>query len=91
MCTWKNVAGLVAASAAVSACAAVMVTNLPLPVEDREAQIVNGLDAIRAAVPDAPVPYFRAAGGGDRQQTLAALARCLPWLADQGYEFDLPA
>lgn len=123
-----------------------------LPVEDREAQIVNGLDAIRAAVPDAPVPYFRAPfgaftpaadadpnsvqriaarhgmrslgwsidtedwtqpgedaivsamtqagtndvvlmhdGGGDRQQTLAALERCLPWLVDQGYEFDLPA
>jgi peptidoglycan/xylan/chitin deacetylase (PgdA/CDA1 family) len=30
-------------------------------------------------------------GGGDRQQTVAALERILPWLIDQGYRFDLPA
>jgi peptidoglycan/xylan/chitin deacetylase (PgdA/CDA1 family) len=29
--------------------------------------------------------------GGDRQQTLTALERILPWLVDQGYRFDLPA
>lgn len=30
-------------------------------------------------------------GGGHREQTLAALARLLPWLEAQGYRFDLPA
>jgi peptidoglycan/xylan/chitin deacetylase (PgdA/CDA1 family) len=29
--------------------------------------------------------------GGDRQQTMTALEKVLPWLVDQGYEFDLPA
>lgn len=30
-------------------------------------------------------------GGGDRQQTIDAVERVLPWLVDQGYQFDLPA
>jgi peptidoglycan/xylan/chitin deacetylase (PgdA/CDA1 family) len=30
-------------------------------------------------------------GGGRRDQTVAALARLLPWLADQGYRLDFPA
>jgi peptidoglycan-N-acetylglucosamine deacetylase len=126
--------------------------NLPsLPVDDRKAEIVDGLDAIHAAAPDAEVPYFRAPagafsrpddpdpdsvqriaarlgmtslgwaidtedwtkpgddaivsavqqagggdvvllhdGGGDRQQTVTAVERLLPWLVDQGYRFDLP-
>ncbi|HEV7648486.1 MAG TPA: polysaccharide deacetylase family protein [Actinophytocola sp.] len=29
--------------------------------------------------------------GGDRQQTITALERVLPWLVEQGYRFDLPA
>jgi peptidoglycan-N-acetylglucosamine deacetylase len=29
-------------------------------------------------------------GGGDRQQTIDAVERVLPWLVDQGYRFDLP-
>jgi peptidoglycan/xylan/chitin deacetylase (PgdA/CDA1 family) len=123
-----------------------------LPAGDREAEIMGCHDAIRAAVPGARVPYFRAPagafspagdpdpdsvqriaarhgmrslgwsidtedwtkpgvdaivsavqqagghdvvllhdGGGDREQTVAALERVLPWLAEQGYEFDLPA
>jgi peptidoglycan/xylan/chitin deacetylase (PgdA/CDA1 family) len=121
-------------------------------VDDRKAEIIDCLDAILAAVPDADVPYFRAPegnfsppgdsdpnsvqhiaarngmqplawsidsedwtlpgvddivsgvqqaddddvvllhdAGGDRQQTLTALERLLPWLVDQGYEFDVPA
>ncbi|GAA4844221.1 hypothetical protein GCM10023235_20740 [Kitasatospora terrestris] len=30
-------------------------------------------------------------GGGDRSQTVAALAQLLPWLVAQGYTFDFPA
>uniref|UniRef100_UPI001E640405 polysaccharide deacetylase family protein n=1 Tax=Kitasatospora sp. MBT63 TaxID=1444768 RepID=UPI001E640405 len=30
-------------------------------------------------------------GGGDRSQTVAALAQLLPWLTAQGYRFDFPA
>ncbi|MDH6132508.1 peptidoglycan/xylan/chitin deacetylase (PgdA/CDA1 family) [Kitasatospora sp. MAA4] len=30
-------------------------------------------------------------GGGDRSQTVAALAELLPWLVQQGYTFDFPA
>ncbi|MDH6109891.1 peptidoglycan/xylan/chitin deacetylase (PgdA/CDA1 family) [Kitasatospora sp. MAP12-15] len=30
-------------------------------------------------------------GGGDRSQTVAALAQLLPWLVQQGYTFDFPA
>lgn len=30
-------------------------------------------------------------GGGNRAQTIAALERLLPWLVDQGYQFDIPA
>ena len=30
-------------------------------------------------------------GGGNRAQTIEALKRLLPWLVDQGYEFDIPA
>jgi peptidoglycan-N-acetylglucosamine deacetylase len=121
-----------------------------LPVEDREAEIVDCQDAILAAAPDARVPYFRAPAGafssandqdsvqriaarngmqplawsidtedwtrpgvdaivsavqqagdhdvvllhdagGDRQQTLTALEQVLPWLTEQGYQFDVPA
>jgi peptidoglycan-N-acetylglucosamine deacetylase len=52
-----------------------------------------GEDAIVAAVQQAgthDVVLLHDAGG-DRQQTMNALERVLPWLVDQGYEFDLPA
>ncbi|MEV4319723.1 polysaccharide deacetylase family protein [Actinocrispum sp. NPDC049592] len=52
-----------------------------------------GTDAILTAIKragDHDVVLLHDAGG-DRSQTVAALRSALPWLAAQGYQFDLPA
>ena len=60
---------------------------------DTEDWTKPGVDAIVSAVQRAgrhDVVLLHDAGG-DRQQTVTALEQVLPWLAEQGYEFDLPA
>jgi len=60
---------------------------------DTEDWTKPGADAIVSAVQQAgshDVVLLHDAGG-DREQTIAALERVLPWLVDQGYQFDLPA
>jgi peptidoglycan-N-acetylglucosamine deacetylase len=60
---------------------------------DTEDWTLPGADAIVAKVRQAgddDVVLLHDAGG-DRQETVTALERFLPWLVDQGYEFDVPA
>jgi peptidoglycan/xylan/chitin deacetylase (PgdA/CDA1 family) len=60
---------------------------------DTEDWTQPGVDAIVSAVREAgdhDVVLLHD-GGGDRQQTMTALERVLPWLVEQGYRFDLPA
>lgn len=52
-----------------------------------------GVDAIVSSVQQAgghDVVLLHDAGG-DREQTVTALEQVLPWLVEQGYQFDLPA
>ena len=56
-----------------------------------------GADAIVAAVqqqilqqaPDGPIVLLHD-GGGSREQTVEALEKLIPWLAEQGYRFGFP-
>jgi peptidoglycan/xylan/chitin deacetylase (PgdA/CDA1 family) len=60
---------------------------------DTEDWTQPGVDAIVSAVQQAgdhDVVLLHDAGG-DRRQTMTALETVLPWLAEQGYRFDLPA
>ncbi|MGW0754668.1 polysaccharide deacetylase family protein [Streptomyces sp. NPDC002587] len=47
------------------------------------------LSAVTKGLPAQPTVLFHD-GGGDRSQTVAALARYLPWLSAQGYTFTFP-
>ncbi|MEU0466918.1 polysaccharide deacetylase family protein [Amycolatopsis sp. NPDC006131] len=68
-------------------------TSLGWSVDSRD-WTLPGTPAIVATVRQAVHPgavILLHDGGGQRRQTVAALAELLPWLVSQGYQFDFPA
>ena len=68
-------------------------TPLGWAVDSRDWTLPGGpaiVAAVRQGVQPGAVILFHD-GGGQRQQTVAALTELLPWLTAQGYRFDFPA
>ena len=67
------------------------------PSDASAAKTIQDMPAIVAAVqqqiaqqaPDGPIVLLHD-GGGSREQTVEALKKLIPWLAEQGYRFGFP-